>query len=403
MLLWVDAHPALYWAAAWSSFALLAIIALAPVLAGFHSEKVEQVCSRFTPRWLFIAALTLCFIAFRWPLWFVGHELNVDESNMLAEAITLLHDPIFWRSVDGSTHGPLNVYPLWLAKIVGLNLDYFGARVIGAAMIWMVIFACYRAFSMAARERLARVAVLPVFCYLAFTTFGDFVHYSSEHVPLLLVTVAFWLLMGELTQPESRRVRSPHWILAGLFLGSVPMAKLQAVPIAVALFAGAMVFDFLIHGISSRERARRLLLLAAAAAAPTLVFATVSWLFGVWDHAWISYISQNLQFAGSRHFTHQQMIETFWSYVGKCENLVPFVAGCTTVCAVAFITALFAGPAALRFAGFSFILLLSSLVAVLAPGRQFFHYLLLIVPPVGLMAGSIWQAAWTCANQLPRA
>lgn len=403
MLIWVDANPALYWSIAWSSFALLAIVALAPILAGIHSEKLEEASHSLLPPWLFVGVLTFSFVAFRWPLWFVGHELNVDESQMLAEAITLLHDPVFWRSVDGSTHGPLNVYPLWLAKVVGLNLDYVGARVIGAAMIWTSIFACYRAFLVAASEHLARAAALPVFCFFAFTTFGDFVHYSSEHVPLLLVTVAFWLLVSELAQSESRRVLSRRWMMAGLLLGGVPMAKLQGLPIAAALFVGAILFDFLLPGLGSRDRVRRLLLLAATAVTPTLVFAIISWIFGIWEHAWISYISQNLQYASSRHFTHQQMIETFWSYAGKCENLVPFVTGAAAVCAIAFFPAMLARPAALRFAGFALVLLLSSLVAALAPGRQFFHYLLFIVPPIGLMAGSIWQAAWTSVSQVPRA
>ena len=403
MLIWFDANSALYWSIAWSSFALLAIVALAPALAGIHSEKLEKASLCLLPPWLFIGVLTMSLVAFRWPLWFVGHELNVDESNMLAEAITLLHDPVFWRSVDGSTHGPLNIYPLWMARIVGLNLDYVGARVIGAAMIWMVIFSCYRALQVAASEHLARVAVLPVFCFFAFTTFGDFVHYSSEHTPLMLVTVAFWLLVSELAQSASRRVLSPRWIMAGLLLGGVPMAKLQGLPIAAALFVSAIVFDFLLPGLGSRDRVRRLLLLAATAATPTLVFAIISWIFGIWHHAWISYISQNLQYAGSRHFTHLEMVKTFWSYAGKCENLVPFLTGAIAVCAIACFPAMLARPAALRFAGFAFVLLFSSLVAALAPGRQFFHYLLFIVPPIGLMAGSIWQAAWTTASQLPRA
>ncbi|HTO03847.1 MAG TPA: hypothetical protein VL069_09110, partial [Opitutus sp.] len=64
MLIWVDANPALYWAVAWSSFALLAIIALAPVLAGIHSEKWEEAANRLLPPWLFLGVLTLSFIAF---------------------------------------------------------------------------------------------------------------------------------------------------------------------------------------------------------------------------------------------------------------------------------------------------------------------------------------------------
>src|SRR3954466_15833933 len=61
-------------------------------------------------RWWALAAAVL--ICFRWPMLWVRHELNVDESQLIAGAITLRHDPVFWRSVDGGTAGPIDFYPL---------------------------------------------------------------------------------------------------------------------------------------------------------------------------------------------------------------------------------------------------------------------------------------------------
>ncbi len=55
-------------------------------------------------KWWLVAALTM--LAFRWPVVWTPHQLNPDESQLIAGAITLRHDPVFWRSVDGSTAGP---------------------------------------------------------------------------------------------------------------------------------------------------------------------------------------------------------------------------------------------------------------------------------------------------------
>lgn len=402
MLTWFDADPSRYWSVAWGTFAVFIAVAVGPVLAGFRSEKVEQRSLRWLPPWLFIAASSVCFVAFRWPLWFVTYEFNVDESQMLSEALTLLRDPVFWRSVDGATHGPLDVYPLWAVRLVGLNLDYLGARLLGAAMIWLVIIACYRAFASFARESLARVAVVPVFCFFAFTTFSDFVHYSSEHVPLVLVTAGFCLFAGELVHFESRTVRSARWIFAGLLVGGVPMAKLQAVPIAIALLVSATVFECLLPGLTWPNRLKRVLVLAAASLTPTVFFAVISVFWGVGHHAWISYVIQNLEYAGTAHFTQAEMVTTFWSYVRKCENLFPFLIGCIAVGSLSLMPALCASRAALRIVGFAVVFLVSSLVAALAPGRQFFHYLLFIIAPAGLLAGGVWLSSWQAVEPLPR-
>ena len=52
----------------------------------------------------------LFLLAWRWPFLLQASEYNPDESQLLAGALTLTRDPVFWRSVDGTTSGPLNFY-----------------------------------------------------------------------------------------------------------------------------------------------------------------------------------------------------------------------------------------------------------------------------------------------------
>jgi hypothetical protein len=128
---WLDAHPPSYWVIAWTSLALCGLSAWLPKL-----EAEGPGWRRWASHPAVFASLvflTLC--AFRWPSWFEPKELNPDESQIIAGAITLRDNPVFWKSVDGTTHGPLNEYILTAASLVGVPLNYLGARLMAALLI----------------------------------------------------------------------------------------------------------------------------------------------------------------------------------------------------------------------------------------------------------------------------
>ena len=119
-------------------------------------------------------------LCFRWPLLGVPHQLNPDESQLIAGAITLRHDPVFWRAVDGGTAGPLDFYPLLPAAWVEGMASYAVARLIGLAVVFGAVVFAGEALALLAGAALARIAVLPAIAAIAFTTYPDFVHYSTE-------------------------------------------------------------------------------------------------------------------------------------------------------------------------------------------------------------------------------
>src|SRR5688500_1496949 len=119
---WLDAHPWIYWAIlAVPTSALIAI-----VVATFWDDRTDREPERFDLRFLLIAIA--CLFAWRWPFLLESREFNPDESQLIAGAMTLTFDPVFWRSVDGTTSGPLNFYALLPMHAIGLPLDYFTAR-----------------------------------------------------------------------------------------------------------------------------------------------------------------------------------------------------------------------------------------------------------------------------------
>jgi len=79
--------------------------------------------------------LLLAVVAFRWPILWFPHQQNPDESQLIAGSITLRQDPVFWRSVDGGTAGPIDFYPLLPAAWNDGTTAHAVARGIGLAAV----------------------------------------------------------------------------------------------------------------------------------------------------------------------------------------------------------------------------------------------------------------------------
>ena len=394
MLEWFDAHPSRYWTLAWSCFSLLVLVGIGPLFVTLLGPSLENSCRRFWPRWLFITLVFVAFLAFRWPLFFVSEELNPDESQLLAGGITLQSDPIYWRSVDGTTHGPLDAYPLLAARLVGLPINYSTARVIGSLMLIAAVLSIYFALAGYYGEALGRIGCLPAFCFFAFNTFWDFVHYSSEHVPLFMLAIGAMLLSLGLTEPSRKKSFSWRWFGAGVVLGGVPLAKLQGAPIAAGLLLVGSLIDLCTGGINLSGRFRRLGILIVAAAAVPVFFVLVTLCAGQGEHAWRSYIVQNLRYTGDPHFTHIEMLRHFWEYASVGTGFYPFAVGSAAFIAATLLRTPAFPKAALRLLTLSGIFLAASLVAVLAPGRQYAHYLILLIIPATLFCAYLFASWW---------
>jgi hypothetical protein len=100
------------------------------LLAGFviFASQYKSIPTR---AYLLTGVVLLVFM--RLPVIVFNRELNQDESQMLSHAVTLFQNPVYWRSVDGTTIGPLDNYLLVIPKLFGFQLDYSAARY-GAAV-----------------------------------------------------------------------------------------------------------------------------------------------------------------------------------------------------------------------------------------------------------------------------
>ncbi len=236
---------------------------------------------------LFFLAVALCLLICRFPL-LTGLESNPDESEFTSAAMKLFVDPVYFRADDCNTSGPLNIYPLMLPALAGLSPDFASSRLVGLILIFLSIYVLYRALKLVATDSAARLGVLPAVAFFSLVTHPDFVHYSSEHVSLLLISLAVFAVLRVVSAPE---FQGAPFVLLG-FLGSAAFfAKMQAAPIVALAAAVALAYVYIEGhiGISGRPFG----LLAAGFAPLMLLHAVVCWAAGLWRDFWVAYIVAN--------------------------------------------------------------------------------------------------------------
>jgi len=381
-LLWLDRSPAHFW----SFVAIASLLLLASALAAFFHPASAR---RWNHPLVFVALLFVTIFAFRWPLIFDNRELNnPDESQMLAGAIALQHDPVFWRSVDGNTTGPLDQWPLAMLGALGVRLDYTNARLLALALAASTLAFTWLALRVRFDDGLARVLTLPPAALQIVTPFWDFVQYSSEHVPVTLLAAATWLILAEL-YPKIRHDRPWRWLLAGVLLGAVPFAKLQGAPAGLWL-AVALVFLLFDLPRPLRTRLRSAgFLVAGALVVPVAIFLLVLW-HGLWSDFWSAYIVNN--------YAYGQRFAGGWSdYTRGFLALVRNATGFELYFFPMLGALLVALPwrvhrwshAESRVNLISLGLLAIAAWSVAAPGRTYTHYLQFITAPLALATGAL--------------
>lgn len=379
MLAWFDHAPDRYW---WLALPVLLLAAGLALRAVWRRDAAAD--PRFDWRWSLLLVAVLA--AGRWPTWRIAHELNSDESQFLAGALTLRHDPVFWRSVDGMTVGPLDFYALLPAGWLHGRDDYFSGRLTAALLLAAALILAYHTLSAVYGRAAGRIATLPTACLEAFTLHKDLLHYSSELVPVALLALALCLLVR-------RGLAGSRWgwnLLAGLALGAVPLAKLQAVPAAAVLGAAGLAAEAWAGGSRpAADRLRAAVALLAGAIAPAALAMIALNVFGLASYAATAYVRHNLAYVETGDWSLANAVTGLWLSADRGESLLlEWLAGGVLVLLVALPVA-GRGPPRARIvaAGLAGFLAVCALAAI-TPRRASLHYLQLVVIPWTLLTGA---------------
>lgn len=384
ILLLFDTHPAAYWTIAGLGSA---------VMAGWTAFSFSHRGKKMSPRSHAIVTgvvLFLSLLAWRWPPLFGNHEFNPDESQLLAGALTLKQDPVFWRSVDGTTSGPLNFYALLPLHAFGLPLDYFVARLSGLLMIWGTLWGLYALLRCEFDPGLVLTGLGPGWAMAAAMTDWDFIHYSSEHLSILLIALSSWLLW------RSHRRRNTglpfdrmSWISAGLLMGMLPWAKLQSAPLAATLAVWGTCLALAARDLPWLVRLREVAVLAAAALATSVFFFGSILGHDLWEHFYKCYIENNLIYASS-DFTLKDSVLKLEMLCAITHSFHSLVVGP----AAALLVWIASGLVRPRWPNTLFwpllALLAVSIMAVITPRQGFQHYLLYVIPPLAALGALLF-------------
>jgi len=364
---WLDQHPAAYWTGALAATTAFLVHSLRPQ-AGAPVRAASV--------W-FAVQVAVLLLAWRWPQLLAPYEFNPDESQFIAGALTLRHDPVFWRSVDGMTAGPLIFYALVPFSRLGLPLDYFTARLAALIGFGLAAGALHRLVARHHGERAAFLGLLPPVVFLAQATDQNFIHYSSEIVPVVLLAFSGLLLLAP--GPAGRG----RLLAGGLIAGLTPWAKLQSAPIAAVLVLAALWRER--HHAACWSRAATL---CGSTLIPAFAVGVgLAW-YGLGEEFYRSYLVQNLFYTDPGQ--HVANVESNFRRWEPSQVRFAVTAGASLA------GTLLAFALRPRAAATSPLIRLGlvaggvGLVCVLLPGRDFLHYLLLLLPSLAWLGGGAW-------------
>lgn len=332
----------------------------------------------------FLAAGALFILVNRLAILRFDRPLNPDEAMMAAGAMRTLYGWLSWNILDLITSGPLNSAILAWPYLFGGDITMLSTRltglacVLGALGLW---FCTVR--KLTANLSAAMLALVPVTLFLAGTSYPDFVHYSSEHLPVLLLSLALFLFAASFDGDGLAKLTG-----SALVLGLVPFAKLQAAPIAAVI--GAFVLVRAVVTRSSVGIATRVAAVIAAALAGAVVFLLPLVLSGQLDDALKSYVVQP-----------RLRTDAWTDRIPRMIYEMPLFAALLAAYAATFAAALLAFAHARRrgaavemtqswrwCATLAAVLLPVSYAAISFSGRDFIHYLLLSLPALVLVGGA---------------
>ena len=390
LLYWSDSRQA-YFLVAYGGALILCLMAAWPA---FHRKQEAKA----NPVWLYPALLGLWMLAARWPGLFYYLPYDPDEAQIVAAAQTLGIEPVLYLMADGASAGPLVIYFSGVSWLFGLVPSLFQSRLLAVFCAWLGVVAIYAGIRATGFELAARLAALPAALFFGLTSFWNYVHYNSELLPSTLCAWATACLIAMFCQGSLELSRS--WVkyacVAGFLLSLVPLAKLQLVPLALCI--GILVYvrgAWLLRGHLILLVRYTFLLSLSVLIFPVLFFLL---LFSgrAFDYFIHSYVLNNFHYAHSgyadRFYVLGQLLKTG-------SEMIPWLAGLLSALIV-FVAALMLGRKIKN--DLTLVTLVCTALAgvsiycVLAPARDYMHYLLILPLPMSFALGSI--LAWLLSS-----
>ncbi|GAB3801430.1 hypothetical protein GCM10028819_28640 [Spirosoma humi] len=329
----------------------------------------------------------------RLPFIAYNRELEVDESQMLTQALSLTKYWRYWIDVDGLTQGPLVSYLLILPSWFGGHFDYTSARLVGFVLLSLTLLFTYLTVNNLFAKSISLAVFVPTaFFYLLVQ--GWFCELYNEYVVLCLLAITFWLfsILYNQSHPAFGVL-----LALGFVSGLVPFAKLQGVPTVLI----TLVFTALIILSKSPDKIRSLLVLLAGCLCCPLFVLALTLLNGSFDYFLNFYLIGNFQynFGGSIWEKALNYPAFLWSS-GQFLNL--FISYGLLLAGGLWFSIRSSSRVNTRsfLLWFGLLHVLTGFYEAIKSGYQFYHYQQFLIVPLALLSGAIW-AGYYATRQIP--
>jgi hypothetical protein len=391
------------------SFGLLSLLTFLCVIPTLNTKtSCERIIILLKSEYFFIFTFFAFVFAARWPslFWYKGY--SIDEDQFLSAAWTLIKDPIFFRSVETGSSGPMNIYPMLGSMILGIIPGFISIRLIALFMTCSAITLAYFACKKFTAVEYARTGILMPIAFFGLTSFWDFSGYSSElpSILYLCIGLACASFIFNLHFSNILFKSSLYCFIGGFFISLVPLAKLQGV--YLALFTGGVLIlaIFLNRKLTIKEKIWSAFFAIVGGLAFPLVFSGLMWCSGSFNYFFNSYFLNALAYVDSGHQGFNPIIFT-WQIIQKGIDFQIIFLGWSVICIFSFLILSVVFFTKWRIIGFLPIALCLFFVClafytVIAPRRDWAHYLLFVPIYLGISLSVILQVLDnnTCFNKI---
>jgi hypothetical protein len=328
-------------------------------------------------------------------------EQDVDESQWMVGAATLIRNPKFWDSVNGTTGGPLIIFPLTLIHFLGLGINYVTVRLFGLLCCTLPsITFMYLGFRNLFSAKIGKIIILPVVLCMVFVNYRYSITYNGEHMSMLLTSLSIFLYSKIASGSKNKYF---YLFCLGFVLGCIPFVKLQAVPIGISIGIMCCIAIFFMNHSDSKTKIKELAYFGISCLLPICIVFTYLSKSNILGDFWQSYIVTNLFYAkiGLRKF---EMINGNSFLLRKLKFIV-YMPDVGIYFRSLFFVDLSIGAALLGFWKYvthrtqyltisSFLVFLGGLFSVIIPKNNSPHYLLLLIMPTLFFTGTLIASSY---------
>ena len=155
--------------------------------------------------------------------------LNIDESQMMANAVRFDLNKYNIFDFDGTSSGFLNSLVLNWPNIFGLDVTFLSTRLTAIFILSIIFYLIFLYFKNELGKFLSILVIAPGLIFFSFTNDPDYQHYSSELLSTLFIVFCLFSL--------KTYSKNPFYNLMGFLpLGLILFSKSQIIPTAISLY-----------------------------------------------------------------------------------------------------------------------------------------------------------------------